>query len=72
MTVTYTRAVGPGKRGAGAALWAGSAACEIFRERAVQTITPPSGPGIGGVRGKQLFYTKMTVGENTGEAPFRI
>ena len=33
-------------------------------DRAVQTITPPSGPGIGGVHGKQLFYAKMTVGRD--------
>ena len=39
-------------------------------ERAVQTITPSSGPGTGGVSGKQLFYTKMTVAHNSKQELF--
>ena len=33
-------------------------------DRAVQTVTPPSGPGTGGVSGKQLFYAKMSVADD--------
>ena len=37
-------------------------------DRAVNVLTPPSGPGTGGVQGKQLLYTKMTVGEDRDNA----
>ena len=30
----------------------------------MNVITPPSGPSIGGVHGKELFYAKMTVGDD--------
>ena len=33
-------------------------------DRAVNVIRPPSGPSIGGVHGKELFYAKMTVGDD--------
>ena len=35
-------------------------------DRAVNVLTPQSGPGTGGVQGKQLLYAKMTVGDDRG------